>query len=419
MGMNDTPSGNRIHIGFFGSRNAGKSSLVNAITSQSLSVVSDIAGTTTDPVYKSMELLPLGPVVIIDTPGFDDEGRLGEMRIEKTKSILEKTDIAVLVVDISKGMSDYDYQLLDMFQERNIKCIIAYNKCDKTVDEGQAVQSGQKKQEYQSLQGMKDTKESRFNIVAPEIFVSAADNRNIYELKEAISKLVPEASSEKKLVSDLIAAGDFVVLVVPIDKAAPKGRLILPQQQVIRDVLEAGGTSIVVRDTELAETLKRLDGQVKMVITDSQAFSDVMKIVPAEIKLTSFSILMARYKGQLAGAVKGAYILDDIHDGDKILISEGCTHHRQCDDIGTVKLPNWINKYTGKKICYEFTSGGGFPTDLTEYRLIVHCGGCMLNEREMMYRQGLAVKQGVPMTNYGIAIAHMNGILNRSIEVFQ
>lgn len=401
MGMNGTPSGNRIHIGFFGSRNAGKSSLVNAVTSQSLSVVSDIAGTTTDPVYKSMELLPLGPVVIIDTPGFDDEGRLGEMRIEKTKSVLEKTDIAVLVVDISKGMSDYDYQLLDMFQERNIKCIIAYNKCDKTVDEE------------------KDTKESRFNIEAPRIFVSAADNRNIYELKEAISKLLPEASSEKKLVSDLIKTGDFVVLVVPIDKAAPKGRLILPQQQVIRDVLEAGATSIVVRDTELADTLKRLDGQVKMVITDSQAFSEVMKIVPAEIKLTSFSILMARYKGQLAGAVKGAYILDDIQDGDKILISEGCTHHRQCDDIGTVKLPNWINQYTGKKIGYEFTSGGGFPTDLSAYRLIIHCGGCMLNEREMMYRQGLAVRQGVPMTNYGIAIAHMNGILNRSIEVFQ
>lgn len=419
MGMNDTPSGNRIHIGFFGSRNAGKSSLVNTITNQSLSVVSDIAGTTTDPVSKSMELLPLGPVLIIDTPGFDDEGQLGEMRIEKTRAVLEKTDIAVLVVDILKGMSDYDYQLLDMFQERNIKCIIAYNKCDKRQTGGQTAQKEQGDREYQNLQGMKDTKESCFNIEIPKIFVSATDNRNIYELKEAISKLVPEASSEKKLVSDLIKAGDFVVLVVPIDKAAPKGRLILPQQQVIRDVLEAGGTSIVVRDIELADTLKRLDGQVKLVITDSQVFSEVMKIVPAEIKLTSFSILMARYKGQLAGAVKGAYVLDDIRDGDKILISEGCTHHRQCDDIGTVKLPNWINQYTGKKLCYEFTSGGGFPRDLSVYRLIIHCGGCMLNEREMLYRQNLSEQQGIPMTNYGIAIAHMNGILDRSIEVFQ
>ncbi|MBP3327245.1 MAG: [FeFe] hydrogenase H-cluster maturation GTPase HydF [Coprococcus sp.] len=398
MSMNDTPLGNRIHIGFFGNRNAGKSSLVNAITNQSLSVVSDIAGTTTDPVYKSMELLPLGPVVIIDTPGFDDEGRLGEMRIEKTRSVLEKTDIAVLVVDIAKGISDDDCQLLDMFRERNIKYIIAYNKCDTKQDEKCAV---------------------RFDIDAPQLFVSAACGRNIEELKEAIGRLLPDTLSENKLVSDLIAAGDFVVLVVPIDKAAPKGRLILPQQQVIRDVLEAGATAVVVRDTELADTLKRLGGQVKLVITDSQVFSDVMKIVPAKIKLTSFSILMARWKGQLAGAVKGAAVLDDIHDGDKILISEGCTHHRQCDDIGTVKLPNWINRYTGKKIDYEFTSGGGFPKDLSDYRLVIHCGGCMLNEREMMYRQGLAGKQGVPMTNYGIAIAHMNGILNRSIEVFQ
>lgn len=398
MGMNDTPSGNRIHIGFFGNRNAGKSSLVNAITNQSLSVVSDIAGTTTDPVYKSMELLPLGPVVIIDTPGFDDEGRLGEMRIEKTRSVLEKTDIAVLVVDIAKGISDDDCQLLDMFRERNIKYIIAYNKCDTKQDKKLA---------------------GRFDIDAPQLFVSAACGRNIEELKEALGRLLPDTLSENKLVSDLIAAGDFVVLVVPIDKAAPKGRLILPQQQVIRDVLEAGATAVVVRDIELADTLKRLDGQVKLVITDSQVFSDVMKIVPAKIKLTSFSILMARFKGQLAGAVKGAAVLDDIHDGDKILISEGCTHHRQCDDIGTVKLPNWINRYTGKKINYEFTSGGGFPKNLSDYRLVIHCGGCMLNEREMMYRQGLAGKQGVPMTNYGIAIAHMNGILNRSIEVFQ
>ncbi|MGN0396052.1 MAG: [FeFe] hydrogenase H-cluster maturation GTPase HydF [Coprococcus sp.] len=403
MSMNDIPSGNRIHIGFFGRRNAGKSSLVNAITNQNLSVVSDVAGTTTDPVYKSMELLPIGPVVIIDTPGFDDEGNLGKLRIEKTKRVLEKTDIAVLVVDVTEGMTDYEYQLMGMFDDRNIKYIIAYNKCDILNQEA-----------VNNLQSEQNTKNK-----AVHIYVSARNGNSIYELKEAIGNLMPQESDEKRLVADLIEKGDFVVLVVPIDKAAPKGRLILPQQQTIRDILEAGGTSIVVRDTELADTLKRLENCVKLVITDSQAFAKVMNIVPPEIKLTSFSILMARYKGTLSEAVKGAYVLDDLRDGDKILISEGCTHHRQCDDIGTVKLPGWINKYTGKSVNYEFTSGGGFVDDLSEYRLVIHCGGCMLNEREMLYRQHLAKEQGVPMTNYGIAIAHMNGILNRSIEVFK
>ncbi len=401
MGMNDTPSGNRLHIGFFGRRNAGKSSLVNAITNQDMSVVSDTAGTTTDPVYKSMELLPLGPVVIIDTAGFDDEGSLGKLRIEKTRKVLEKTDIAVIVVDAKEGMSEEDYELTDLLKRRNIKYIIVYNKCDT---------DGEFPNEYHIPMEISSD--------IPHICVSAATGKNIDELKEAIGRLVPSEGQEKRLVSDLINAGDFVVLVVPIDKAAPKGRLILPQQQVIRDILEAGAVSIVVKDTELEDTLKRLKGQVKLVITDSQVFETVMEIVPEEIQLTSFSILMARYKGQLRAAVEGAYVLDDMKDGDKILISEGCTHHRQCDDIGTVKLPNWIYQYTGKEIKYEFTSGGGFPQELSAYRLIIHCGGCMLNEREMLYRQNLAEGQMIPITNYGIAIAHMNGILNRSIAVF-
>lgn len=395
MGLNDTPASERLHIGFFGRRNVGKSSLVNAVTGQDIAVVSDVAGTTTDPVYKSMELLPLGPVVIIDTPGFDDEGALGALRVRRTKQVLEKTDIAVLVADMDKGLCRSDRELLRLFRERNINYIIAYNKCD-------------------------ETKRPSDHMEEPGICVSARTGVHIRELKEQIGSLVPDAGMDKRLVGDLLVPGDLVVLVVPIDRAAPKGRLILPQQQVIRDILEAGALSVVVRDTELASAFKQMAVRPKLVITDSQVFASVMKIVPEDICLTSFSVLFARYKGQLPSAVSAVKILDgEISDQDKILIAEGCTHHRQCDDIGTVKLPAWIRKYTGSNPSFDFTSGTGFPEDLSKYRLIIHCGGCMLNEREMLYRSRQAEKQGVPMTNYGIAIAHMNGILARSMKAFE
>lgn len=396
MGLNDTPSSNRIHIGFFGQRNVGKSSLVNAVTGQDLAVISDVAGTTTDPVYKSMELLPLGPVVMIDTPGMDDEGTLGELRIKKAKQVLNKTDVAVLVADADKGLCEADKELIQLFQDKNINYIIAYNKCDEAE-----ISNKQLEKDY-------------------EIFVSAKTGEHIQELKEKIGRLTSTDTTTKALVRDLLKPGDVAILVVPIDKAAPKGRLILPQQQVIRDVLEAGAVSLVVRDTELADTLKLLSVKPRLVITDSQAFASVMKIVPEDIFLTSFSILFARYKGQLASAVRAARVLDSgIGDGDSILISEGCTHHRQCDDIGTVKLPIWIRNYTGKNPSFDFTSGTGFPEDLSKYKLILHCGGCMLNEREMLYRSRQAAAQGIPMTNYGTAIAHMNGILDRSLKVFE
>lgn len=395
MGLNDTPASERLHIGFFGRRNVGKSSLVNAVTGQDIAVVSDVAGTTTDPVYKSMELLPLGPVVIIDTPGFDDEGALGALRVRRTKQVLEKTDIAVLVADMDKGLCRSDRELLRLFRERNINYIIAYNKCD-------------------------ETKRLSDHMEEPGICVSARTGVHIRELKEQIGSLVPDTGMDKRLVGDLLVPGDLVVLVVPIDRAAPKGRLILPQQQVIRDILEAGALSVVVRDTELASAFKQMAVRPKLVITDSQVFASVMKIVPEDICLTSFSVLFARYKGQLPSAVSAVKILDgEISDQDKILIAEGCTHHRQCDDIGTVKLPAWIRKYTGSNPSFDFTSGTGFPEDLSKYRLIIHCGGCMLNEREMLYRSRQAEKQGVPMTNYGIAIAHMNGILARSMKAFE
>lgn len=415
MGLNDTPASNRIHIGFFGQRNAGKSSLVNAITNQDISVVSDIAGTTTDPVYKTMELLPLGPVVIIDTPGLDDVGTLGELRVKKTKQILNKIDVAVLVVDSGKGLCQADKDLLKLFQQRNINYIIAYNKCDETE-----ALYGQIKADTDSKE--KNSMESSIseNLSDNSICVSAKYYINIQELKERIGRLTETDTMTKALVRDLIEKGDLVVLVVPIDKAAPKGRLILPQQQVIRDVLEAGAVSVVVRDTELADTLKHLPVKPKLVVTDSQAFAAVMRIVPEDIYLTSFSILFARYKGQLASAVEAASMLDSgIGDDDWILIAEGCTHHRQCDDIGTVKLPAWICAYTGKHPNFAFTSGTGFPEDLKKYKLIIHCGGCMLNEKEMLYRQRQAKEQEIPMTNYGMAIAHMNGILKRSLRVFE
>lgn len=392
MSLNETPSAERVHIGFFGLRNAGKSSLVNAVTGQSLSLVSDVKGTTTDPVKKAMELLPLGPVVVIDTPGVDDEGELGEMRVRRAKQTLNIVDVAVLVVDAQKGIQPADNDLIRLFELKKTAYIIAYNKSD-------------------LLEIVPDAGEK-------EIYVSAANNENINELKEKLARLADIKENSKRVVGDLIEPGDLVVLVVPIDESAPKGRLILPQQQVIRDVLESGATAVVCRDTELKQTLESLGRKPKLVITDSQAFGRVSKDTPVDIPLTSFSILFVRYKSDLTAAVNGAAKLDKLKDGDTVLISEGCTHHRQCNDIGTVKMPNWVRNYTGKDISFEFTSGREFPDDLSKYALVIHCGGCMLNNREMQSRAGYAIDCGVPMTNYGIAIAHMHGILRRSVEIF-
>lgn len=392
MGLNDTPLANRIHIGFFGRRNAGKSSVVNAVTGQELAVVSDTRGTTTDPVYKSMELLPLGPVVIIDTPGYDDEGHLGELRVKKTRQVLNKTDIAVLIVDASEGKGDCEEELLRLFREKEIPYLVVYNKSDLLTEIPKA---GDK-----------------------EIYVSALEKREIYELKERLGALVPREGTGVRLVADLIAPKDFVVLVTPIDSAAPKGRMILPQQQAIRDVIDAGAAAVVVQESELKETLACLGKKPSLVVTDSQAFGRVSRDTPEDIPLTSFSILMARYKGILDFTVPGAAAIDRLKDGDRILIAEGCTHHRQCEDIGTVKLPRWLREYTGKELSFAFCSGTEFPEDLSEYAMVLHCGGCMLNEREVRYRMKCAKDQGVPMTNYGVAIAHIHGILKRSIAMF-
>lgn len=389
MGLNDTPQSERIHIGFFGRRNAGKSSVVNAVTNQQISVVSDVKGTTTDPVTKAMELLPLGPVVIIDTPGFDDEGALGEMRVKRTKQVLNRVDVAVLVVDGTVGKTGADNELIEIFTDKKIPYIVAYNKSD--ISEQTDCPDG--------------------------VAVSALDGTNIGLLKEKIAHLTKTDDTKKKICGDLVSEGDFVVLVVPIDSAAPKGRLILPQQQTIRDVLESGATAIVVRDTELKSTLENLGKKPKLVITDSQAFESVSKDVPEDIYLTSFSILLARYKGFLKSAVEGATAIDRLKDGDRVLISEGCTHHRQCDDIGTVKLPRWLKNYTGKELVFETSSGKGFPDDLSPYSLVLHCGGCMLNEREVQYRRKFAEDSEVPFTNYGTAIAYMQGILKRSLQI--
>ncbi len=405
MSLNAAPSADRIHIGIFGKRNAGKSSLINAVTSQSLAIVSDIKGTTTDPVQKAMELLPLGPVVMIDTPGLDDEGELGALRIRKAYQVLNKTDIAVLVVDSSEGITREDERILEKILEKKIPYVIAFNKSDLTVR-----QSGGS--EAAALIG-DSIDESHC------ISVSALTGEHIRELKELIAKQAPTAETKKHIAADLIHPGDFVVLVIPIDSSAPKGRLILPQQQTIRDILEAGGAAVAVKDTELQDTLARLGTKPALVITDSQAFQKVSALVSPDIPLTSFSILFARYKGNLDTVVQGARTLDLLQDGDTVLISEGCTHHRQCEDIGTVKLPGWIRKHTGKKLHFEFTSGTEFPDDLSRYRLIIHCGGCTLNEREMKYRLQCACDQNVPITNYGTAIAHMNGILSRSIAPLQ
>lgn len=392
MGLNSTPSGERVHIGFFGRRNAGKSSVVNAITGQDLAVVSEVKGTTTDPVQKAMELLPVGPVVIIDTPGIDDEGSLGELRINKTRQILNKTDVAVLVVDKTVGMTSSEEEMIKIFKDKKIPYIVVYNKQD--LPQGSILLSEQ------------------------AIDVSAKTGFHIQELKEKIAKLAATEESEKRIVGDIIKPSDFVVLVVPIDKAAPKGRLILPQQQTIRNILESNGAAIVIKENELCETLKNLGKKPSLVITDSQVFGRVSKDTPEDIPLTSFSILFARYKGNLQTAVQGAAAIETLQNGDKILIAEGCTHHRQCGDIGSVKIPGWLKKYTGKELQIELSSGTEFPEDLSTYKLIIHCGGCMLNEREMKYRLKCAQDQNVPVTNYGIAIAYMQGILRRSVEVF-
>ena len=393
--MNQTPSANRTHIGIFGKRNAGKSSLINAITGQNYAIVSDVLGTTTDPVLKSMELLPLGPVVIIDTPGLDDEGELGALRIQKAYQILNKTDIAVLVIDASSGITKEDSEILKRIHEKEIPCVIVVNKSDICPNCN-----------LEDLP-LPDSDSA--------ILVSSKTGEHIHELKELLAQQAPQDTIQKSIVADLLTPLDFVVLVVPIDSAAPKGRLILPQQQTIRDILEAKASAIVVQETELAETLNSLGKKPKMVITDSQVFKKVSAVTPDDILLTSFSILFARYKGNLKTLVDGASALDSLKNGDRILISEGCTHHRQCDDIGTVKLPNWIRSYTKKEVEFEFTSGTEFPLDLSSYKMIVHCGGCMLNEREMKYRLKCAEDAKIPITNYGTCIAYINGILNRSL----
>lgn len=391
MSLNDTPQSERVHIGFFGMRNAGKSSVVNAVTGQELSVVSDILGTTTDPVTKAMEILPLGPVVIIDTPGFDDEGALGELRVRKTKQVLNRVDAAVLVVDAAVGKKQADNELIELFKEKNIPFVIAYNKCD-------------------LLEPTTDYDDG--------ILVSAEQNINIHLLRETIAEIAGTDEEKVPICADLLSPCDFAVLVIPIDSAAPKGRLILPQQQTIRDILDAGAVAISVKETELAQTLESLGRKPRLVITDSQAFEQVSADVPQDILLTSFSILMARHKGFLDDAVKGAAAIDNLKDGDTVLISEGCTHHRQCDDIGTVKMPRWLKNYTGADLKFETSSGKGFPEDLSRYSLVIHCGGCMLNEREISYRRKCAADAGVPFTNYGTAIAFMHGILKRSVEIF-
>lgn len=406
MSLNNVPSSERTHIGIFGKRNAGKSSVINAITGQSLAIVSDIKGTTTDPVLKSMELLPLGPVVLIDTPGLDDEGDLGHLRIQKAYQILNKTDIALLVIDGTAGMTAEDYQILDRIRAKNIPYLIAFNKADLAPDADTS-------DTETSNADTSDTADA-----ANVIWVSTVTGLHIQELKERLATLLPDEDSGKTILGDLIRPSDFIVLVVPIDKAAPKGRLILPQQQTIRDILDHNAISIVVKETDLKHTLETLGKKPALVITDSQVFDKAAADTPSDIPLTSFSILFARYKGNLKTLVDGARMLRHLENGDKILISEGCTHHRQCDDIGTVKLPRLIRNYTGKELEFEFTSGTEFPFSLEKYRLIVHCGGCMLNEREMKYRIRCAEDAGIPITNYGTAIACMKGILERSIEIF-
>lgn len=395
--MNETPKGERIHIALFGRRNVGKSSLINAITGQDLAIVSDVKGTTTDPVYKAMEILPLGPVMLVDTPGLDDEGTLGEERIRKARSVLNKTDLALIVADGREASTDFSFEktILELTKKKNIPAIIVLNKQDEWISEEDQIKK------------------------YGDICVSSKTGYHIHELKEMMTKQLPVEDQTGKIVGDLLSPGDFVVLVVPIDSAAPKGRLILPQQQVIRDVLESGATAVVCRDTELSDTLARLGEKPRLVITDSQAFASVSKDTPEDIPLTSFSILFSRYKGDLETQLQGVRTLEELEDGDTILMAEGCTHHRQCDDIGTVKLPRWIQEYTGKKLQFETSSGGGFPEDLSKYKMVVHCGGCTLSKKEMAFRIAEAKDQNVPIVNYGTLIAGLKGVLERSIAPFR
>ena len=392
MSLNETASSERIYIGFFGVRNAGKSSVVNAITNQNLSIVSEIKGTTTDPVKKAMELLPIGPVLIIDTPGLDDEGKLGLARVSKTKEILRQVDVAILIIDASTKDSDLNKEMINQFKERNIPYIVVYNKCD--------------------LLEFKKT-----DIKPNEIYVSAKKGYNITALKDMIGNIAKKAENKKYIVADLLTKGDIVVLVTPIDESAPKGRLILPQQLTLREILDYHCSAIVCQDDELKDVLSKLKQSPKMVITDSQAFEKVNKVVPKDVSLISFSILFARYKGNLANLLNGAKEISNLKDGDKVLISEGCTHHRQCNDIGAVQLPKLINKFTKAHLVYKFTSGMSFPDNLDKYKLIIHCGGCMINEKEMKYRIAKALEYNVPIVNYGIAISYMNGIINRCMEL--
>ena len=396
MGMNDTPSADRIHIGFFGCRNAGKSSIVNAVTGQDLAVVSDVKGTTTDPVYKAMELLPMGPVVIIDTPGIDDVGELGEMRVRKARQVLNRADAAVLVTDSPRELNQAEQELMDLFRKKDIPFVLVRNKADLPESLPQVPAIG----------------------AEPVCTVSALKKTGIEELKETIARLVKTGDEKLRICGDLLHPGDMAILVVPIDKAAPKGRLILPQQQTIRDILEADAACVVVKEYELRETFEQLKVKPAMVITDSQVFAKVAADTPPDVPLTSFSILMARYKGFLDAAVHGAAAIDKLQPGDKVLISEGCTHHRQCDDIGTVKIPRWLKNYLGFPIQIDTTSGRDFPDDVSDYSLVIHCGGCMLTEREVRYRMKCAQDQNVPFTNYGVTIAFMQGILKRSLEIF-
>ena len=387
--MNSSPRSHRVHIGFFGRRNVGKSSVVNAFTNQNLAVVSSVKGTTTDPVYKAMELLPMGPVMIIDTPGIDDRGELGSLRVEKTKQVLNKIDVAVLVVDSTQGLTHYDNELISLFKEKNIPFVVAYNKSD--------------------LNEVTDLKEN-------EIAVSALDNTGINSLREKVANLTSNKTSDRKIIGDLLTPGDIVLLVIPIDSAAPKGRLILPQQQVIRDVLDSGAVAVVCKEDEIQQTLNNLNKKPRVVVTDSQAFEKADKATPKDIYLTSFSILMARFKGFLETAVKGASKISKLKNGDRVLIAEGCTHHRQCEDIGSVKIPKWLGEYTNKNLDITLVCGTEYPEDLSPYSLVIHCGGCMLNTREMQYRMSHTIEQGIPFTNYGTAIAYLHGILERSIE---
>ena len=408
MSLNNTPSSERVQIAFFGKTNAGKSSLINAITDQEISLVSDVKGTTTDPVKKAMELLPLGPVTIIDTPGLDDDTQLGELRRKRTMEIMKQIHVAVIVVDAVMGKTEVEEHLEEQLKQKQISYLYVYNKVD-LLSPGKDVKKQTTNGVGEDISADGEAQDSRI------VYVSAHTKENLELLKEKIASLKVE-KNEKKLVADLLQEGDHVLLVIPIDKAAPKGRLILPQQQTIRDILDANCTLSICQVESVASTLQMLDQPPKLVITDSQVFGKVKDLVPQNIKLTSFSILFARYKGDLEGNVKGAEVIEELQDGDKVLISEGCTHHRQCGDIGSEKLPNWILKYTGKNIKFVFTSGGDFPEDLSPYRLIIHCGACMLNEKQMQERTCRAKEQNIPMTNYGIIIAYLNGILKRSIK---